>query len=412
MSIIAGNIDRKKMFEENRDFYVEIFCEQKNHHNEHICGDVFRSKRIKSEDRIIAVLSDGLGHGVKANVLATFTTSFAINFTEEHKDFEKIADIIMNTLPVCAERKISYSTFTIVDIDLKGKIKILGYDNPDVMLFRYNMPMDDIKWEELEMTTEKNRGKILKTASFSPQKGDRIVFCSDGVSQSGLGSELFPFGWETENCKKYILKLITNDPYISAGDLSYKVVSQAFSKDRYIAKDDISCATIYFRDPRKCLICTGPPYNQENDPVYADIASHFKGTKIICGGTSSEIIARELNLKIREKTNAIQNTGLPPQYELKGFDMVTEGILTLSKINSILDKYNSFNFRLGYGPADKIVSALLNSDEVCFLVGTSINIIHQDPDLPMDLEIRRTVIGRIARKLDETFMKEVKIIYM
>ena len=106
-------------------FYIEVNCQQINHDGERICGDVFVSRKIKEEGRIIAVLSDGLGHGVKANVLATLTATMALNFTEEHKDVKVIADIIMNTLPICSERKISYSTFTIIDIEADGVSRLL-----------------------------------------------------------------------------------------------------------------------------------------------------------------------------------------------------------------------------------------------------------------------------------------------
>ena len=100
-----------------KDFYIEINSHQRNHDGERICGDVFLSRYIREEDRVIAVLSDGMGHGVKANILATLTSTMALNFTREHKEVDRIAEIIMNTLPVCSERKISYSTFTITDID-------------------------------------------------------------------------------------------------------------------------------------------------------------------------------------------------------------------------------------------------------------------------------------------------------
>ena len=71
---------------DNTGFYIEVRCRQKNHEGERICGDVFLSERIKEENRIIAVLSDGMGHGVKANILATLTatriTSYNVCYTK------------------------------------------------------------------------------------------------------------------------------------------------------------------------------------------------------------------------------------------------------------------------------------------------------------------------------------------
>ena len=110
-------------------FFIEVDCQQKNHDGERICGDVFLSEKIKTEERTVIILSDGMGHGVKANMLATLTSVMALNFTKEHKNANRIADIIMNTLPVCSKRQISYSTFTIIDIEVDGKTTILEYDN-------------------------------------------------------------------------------------------------------------------------------------------------------------------------------------------------------------------------------------------------------------------------------------------
>ncbi|MBM3403719.1 MAG: hypothetical protein FJY10_02375 [Bacteroidetes bacterium] len=54
-------------------FFIEVNCQQVSHFDARICGDTFLSKRIKEEGRIIAVLSDGMGHGVKANMLSTLS---------------------------------------------------------------------------------------------------------------------------------------------------------------------------------------------------------------------------------------------------------------------------------------------------------------------------------------------------
>jgi serine phosphatase RsbU (regulator of sigma subunit) len=90
-----------------REFFIEVNSQQRNHHGERICGDVFLSENVREENRIITVLSDGMGHGVKANILATLTSTMSLNFTREHKEPDRIAEIIMNTLPICSERKIS-----------------------------------------------------------------------------------------------------------------------------------------------------------------------------------------------------------------------------------------------------------------------------------------------------------------
>jgi hypothetical protein len=386
-----------------RDFYIEVNSQQRNHDGERICGDVFLYRYIKEEDRVIAVLSDGMGHGVKANILATLTATMALNFTREHKEVDRIAEIIMNTLPVCSERKISYSTFTIIDIESSGRANILEYDNPSTIILRGTENFDP-SWKKVTLEKGKNEGKVLRTCSFIPAKEDRIILCSDGASQSGMGSEAFPFGWGRDEIASYASSLVHSESSISAMTLSGKIVTMAHKNDAYKAKDDISCATIYFREPRKLLICTGPPYEKEKDKELASKVKEYAGKVILCGGTTADIIARELNKAIIDEL-IFEDPELPPESFIDGIDLVTEGILTLQKVNEILKSFNN-SVRLGKGPADKIVKLIMDSDEIHFVIGTRINVAHQDPSLPVDLEIRRTVVKRIARLLEEKWLKK------
>jgi hypothetical protein len=393
----------------SKDFYIEVNHQQRNHDGERICGDVYLYKYIKEEDRVITVLSDGMGHGVKANILATLTSTMALNFTREHKDYDRIAEIIMNTLPVCSERKISYATFTIIDIESNGKTSFLEYDNPSAIILRGSQIIEP-EWKKVKLDKGQHSGKILKKYSFNPQKEDRIIICSDGVTQSGMGSDALPFGWERDNVSSYASRLVAGENSISANVLAGKIVTMAHKNDNYKAKDDISCAVIYFRDPRKLLVCTGPPYEKDKDMELASRVKGFKGKVILCGGTTADIIAKALNRTIIDEL-IFEDPDLPPESFMQGIDLVTEGILTLQKVNEILKTYNN-SVRLGKGPADKIVKLIMECDEIQFIVGTKINIAHQDPNLPVDLEIRRTVVKRIARLLEEKWLKKVSLEYI
>ncbi|MGI6433697.1 MAG: hypothetical protein ACOXZ4_07730 [Sphaerochaetaceae bacterium] len=52
------------------------------------------------------------------------------------------------------------------------------------------------------------------------------------------------------------------------------------------------------------------------------------------------------------------------------------------------------------------------SDHVHFIVGTKINEAHQDPKIPVEIGIRRTLISRICRALEELYLKETTIEYI
>ncbi len=392
-------------------YYVEVGSNQRNHFGEFICGDVFLSKRIKEEGRLISILADGMGHGVKANVLGTLTATMAMGFAEEHKDAQTIGNIIMNTLPVCSERKISYATFTIVDVD-NGEASILEYDNPLCLVMR-GANILELEWETMSLNCKNSLGEIqeIKACKFIPEKEDRIVFISDGVTQSGMGSSELMLGWTREKYVEYVRETIIHDRSISASKLAQKVVNMAYSNDNFKSKDDTSCGVIYFRNPRKAIIATGPPFRKESDKEFAQIVKNFNGKKILCGATTTDIISRELVIPVDDNIEPTDPT-LPPMSKMEGIDLVTEGILTLNKVVTILSNNTESTLNLGNGPADLIVKLLLDSDEIVIMVGTKINQAHHDPTLGVEVEIRRTTIKRLEDVLEKKFMKEVIVQYI
>jgi hypothetical protein len=229
------------------------------------------------------------------------------------------------------------------------------------------------------------------------------------VSQSGIDSKKYTMGWGNDIIFEYITKIIENQPKISATKLARKIVNRALMNDHYELKDDTSCGVIYFRKPRRTMLITGPPFYKVKDKKFINHINDFEGPKIICGGTTAEIVARGLDRKI--KTLQQSDPTIPPVSVLEGFDLVTEGILTIGKIEEILENYSS-ETRLKNTPADEIVKRLLENDIIYLLVGTRINWAHQDPDQPVEIEIRKTVIKRIVKLLEDKFFKKVFVEYV
>ncbi len=390
----------------SKKFFVEVDYHQNYKYKQLVCGDVFHQHKIKEEDRIVTTLSDGLGSGIKANVLATLTSTMAVNFATNSKDVRKSAEVIMRTLPVCKVRKISYSTFTIVDIDREGLTKIIEYDNPPFILIRNNLPLP-IKPTQIKLSYNKNKENTLNYYEFNAKLGDRIIFFSDGVSQSGIGTKNFPLGWGNENVLDYSIKLIKNNKDISARELAKSIVDKAYYNDSYKPKDDITSGVIYFRQPRKLLLLTGPPISKGKDKEMAELLSGFDGKKVICGGTTAKIVARELNreVSIDLKDN---DPEIPPCSFMDGIDLITEGTITISKVLDTLENDNHQNFYKS-NAVIKLINHLLDSDEISFVVGTKINEAHQDPNIPVELGIRRNLIKNIVKLLEEKYLKEVNL---
>lgn len=391
------------------DFHVEIDVQQKRPKGEIACGDVFRSDIIREEGRTILVLSDGIGHGIKASVLATLTSTMALKYTQLHTKPEIAAKIIMEALPKSDEKE-SYATFTIIELEDDGQVRIVNYDNPCVLIIRNGVSIQPREYQ-LTIRGEENQGKVLHCKEFVARKEDRIIFTSDGVPQSGLGNKRFPMGWGMEKMEEFAISQIRRIPDISATKLARKIVNQAMLNDDFSVKDDVTCGVIYYRQPRNFMLITGPPFYKIKDFDFVGRIKDFNGKKIICGGTTAEIIARELNLEVEIQHGNKNLEKLPPSAKMAGFEMVTEGILTLGKVEEILENYDS-DTRLGDSPPEEVVKLLLQHDSIDIIVGTRINWAHQDPEQPLELELRKFVVKRIVKILVHKFFKTVKVEYV
>ncbi|MDD5363632.1 MAG: SpoIIE family protein phosphatase [Ignavibacteria bacterium] len=392
----------------NNNNYIETGFSQINKNKQRVNGDTIQFKKVGSEKRFLFVLSDGLGSGIFANVLSNLTASMALNYRLRNEPVSRTARNIINILPVDGKRKISYSTFTLADVDYDGEVNIIELDNPSFILIRNGKRIFpektkiDVKAGELDRTVFAARIQLFSE--------ERIIFFSDGVTQSGIGSPEYPIGWGEKGVCDYIISQIEGNKTISAKELSDNIISASLQKDGYKAKDDISCAVLYMRKPRKSIICSGPPYEKEKDEYLTSLICGYDGKKIICGGTTANIVSRIMNKEI-----VIDMTGdtneLPPVSSIEGIDLVTEGILTLAKVSEFLEN-KSITDSLPADAAGNVLSIILNSDIIDFVVGTRINNAHQDPNLPEELEIRRNIIKKIAGLLEEKFLKKVSIKYI
>lgn len=386
--------------------FIDIDCSQMKKYNQNAYGDYFVSKRYPDEARLIAVLSDGLGSGIKANILSCMTATMLLRFIENQQiPLRQAAEIIMNSLPVCKIRRISYSTFSAIDVNDDGHAKIVEEGNPQFLWIRDNEIMEP-SFETIQSKTFKNRK--LKVYKIQLRLGDRLIFCSDGVTQAGLGGGRLKLGLRREGLIVLVKDKLAEHPDISSSELSQYIVNQArnIETDRQ-PKDDISACVLYFREPRESLVFTGPPYHQQKDKEYAEMFANFKGKKAIAGGTTANLISRELNRPITMDTT-ISIGKLPACSYMEGVDLVTEGILTLTKTLEYLENGNPDIDNA----AGKLVKFLLDSDCINFMVGAKLNQAHYDPALPIEIEIRKNIIKKIAKVLQDKYFKKVTVQYM
>jgi hypothetical protein len=413
------NGENRSAYSQNalKNTFIEVDCFLERKSGQNTDGDVFLSKKNATGSRIVAVLSDGLGSGIKANILASLTATMLIEFVLKDIAPRYAAELIINSLPVCRERGLSYATFTLADISQNMTVRFIEYGNPPLIIARENRLVEP---EKVRISIERKNKKTgpaeeaLFYSTYTARPGDRIVFFSDGVTQAGIGEEGYPGGWGVEQARKYTLAEIESRPRLSARDLAQSVVGAARLLHGGAAHDDISCGVVYFREPRDLLVITGPPFHEEDDREIAHIFDQFAGQKVIMGGTTAKIIARELGKTIRDP---VDYSEIPAVSLMDGADLVCEGALTLEAAAAGLEgnaapRQNPRPPDSFSRAASRFIGYLLNSDRVTFIVGTKINEAHHDPAMPVEIESRRSIIKRISVLLEEKYMKQTLVRYL
>lgn len=386
------------------NFFIEIDSRHICEKGSIISGDVCITK--KQNGRTVLVLSDGGGSGIQTNVVSSIIASMAINYSLAKEEPLRSAKAIIETF---ARKDAKRATFTIITIHESGKVTLVEFENPEVIVIR-DKEVFDIKRNKHSFITENGIELSIYLSEFHSQCEDRILAFSDGVTLSGYATFRMPQGWQTSGVKEMVKTTLSQTPNISGADMAHMIIARSEMNDLFVAKNDMSCASIYFRKPRKILVCTGPPFNADKDKELSELVRTYDGEIIISGGTTAQIIARELKREISVimKRDA---SALPPISKMEGVTMVTEGVLTLAKVKSLLESLRSSDIKEN-GIDASYAKMLLEHDEIDFMVGSRINAVHQDPNLPIELELRRNVIKEMGRLLETKFMKRVNIKYI
>lgn len=386
--------------------HIDVAWKSLNKKGEELCGD--KVVTVRTADSTIAVLADGLGSGVKANILATLTSTICATMVREGASVADVVSTIVNTLPVCSVRKVAYATFSILEIKDSGEGYLAEFDNPFCIYIRAGQRME-FKCEYNEYS-----GKGVYETHFQALPGDIITIVSDGVIYAGVGESL-NFGWTWDHVVKWLLNA-------TALDMSAPRLAAALSdtvNDLYMKKpgDDSTVLVAEVTPHRVVNMLAGPPKEKADDERMVRDYMRSQGKKVICGGTSANIVARVLNRKIRTSLT-YSDPSIPPIGFIEGVDLVTEGVLTLTRTLDILQEYcekdaDSYYFhRIDEENGAAMLARLLLEDctHLKLFIGTAINPAHQNPNLPADLSIKLKLIDRLAelmvrlgKRVDKTF---------
>lgn len=377
-----------------------------NKNGEQLCGDQVEVKGNSINGGFTMVLADGLGSGVKANILSTLTSKIIATMFDSGMPVEECVSTIAQTLPVCSVRGVAYSTFTIINSCTNGDIRLIQFDNPDVICLREGKSYDYPKEEKIIA------GKKIQESQFPAKLGDVFIAMSDGVIHAGVGS-LLNFGWEWPNVVAYVERKYHHD--MTARAIA-SLVSEA-CRELYLDHpgDDTTVAVVRVRRRQTISLMIGPPVNKEDDQKVMERFFSHEGKKIVCGGTTSSLVARYLGTTVKTCLDYL-DPEIPPIGFINGVDLCTEGVITMGRVVELAKEYTaSLGTRSDWvgkqDGASRIAQMLFEeATDVNLFVGRAMNPAHQNPKMSIDFSIKLRMIEDLAKFL-EKMGKRVEVSY-
>lgn len=377
-----------------------------NHVGEQLCGD--RVEIIgDNENSMTMVLADGLGSGVKANILSTLTSKIICTMMANDMPIEECVDTIVKTLPVCSVRKVAYSTFTIIRITNNSVAEIIQFDNPNVILLRGG------KSVEYPIISRVIEGKTILESKIPLQLHDVFIAMSDGAIYAGVGKSM-NFGWQRENIIEFAERVY--DDTLSAKLIASLIVDECNKLYEGEPGDDTTVAAVRIRERAPVNLLFGPPADPKDCTKMMTLFFSKEGKKIVCGGTTSKIAADYLHEPITTSLDYGSDPDIPPVGHVKGIDLVTEGVITMSRVVQYAKEFlNNSDLQnmwsLQTDGASLIAQMLFEyATDINFFVGKAINPAHQNPDLPITFGIKIQIVHELTDCL-EKMGKQVKVSY-
>ncbi len=383
----------------------EIGWKSINHAGEQLCGDHVDIVE-QGEDSSVIVLADGLGSGVKASILSTLTSKIISTMMAEGLPLEECVSTIAATLPICSVRGVAYSTFTIIHLINNETAEIIQYDNPKVILIR-DYALCDYQKDELNIG-----GKKIYKSAVQLREGDVFVAMSDGCPHAGMGAA-YNFGWKWEDIADFMATVVPAG--YTAKTLSAMLVDECDKLYGFAPGDDATACVVKVRKRQPMNILFGPPRFRDDCDRMMSLFFSKEGKHIVCGGTTSSIAAKYLGKTVKA-TLSFEKSDVPPIAEIEGVDLTTEGVITISKVieyaKDALGK-NELYEQWGYGhDGASLICRMLfeEATDINFFVGRAVNPAHQNPDLPINFNIKMNLVSELSDCLKK-MGKRIKVSY-
>ncbi|MCI8472917.1 MAG: SpoIIE family protein phosphatase [Clostridiales bacterium] len=376
-----------------------------NHAGEQLCGDHVDIVE-QGENSTVIVLADGLGSGVKASILSTLTSKIISTMMAADLPLEECVSTIAATLPICSERGVAYSTFTIIHLIENHTAELIQYDNPQVIVLR-----DCQNWDYPKSELNIGGKKIYKSV-IKLQENDIFVAMSDGCPHAGIGLA-YNFGWKRENIIDF-METFAHVGY-TAKTLSTMLVDECNKQYGYEPGDDATACVIHIRKRAPMNILFGPPRNRDDCNRMMSLFFSKEGKHIVCGGTTSSIAAQYLGKPVKASLT-FDHSDVPPIAEVEGIDLVTEGVITINKVieyaRDALDKNELYEQWSTKRDGASLICRLLfeEATDINFYVGRAVNPAHQNPELPINFNIKMNLVEELTACLKK-MGKRIKVSY-
>lgn len=376
-----------------------------NHYGEELCGDHIDVIE-QGDGSTVIVLADGLGSGVKASILSTLTAKIISTMMAAGLSLEDCVSTMAATLPVCSVRGVAYSTFTIIRLVDNEYAEIIQYDNPAVILLRDGHGM------EIPKTESVIGGKMIYRSRIKLQENDIFIAMSDGCIHAGVGLAL-NFGWDRKDIISYM------ETFYGVG-FTAKTLSTILLDEcnrLYDGKpgDDTTVCTVRIRKREPMNLLFGPPSNRDDCDKMMSLFFSKEGKHIVCGGTTSSIAARYLGKTVRTELNFV-DPDIPPIAHIDGVDLVTEGVITINRVLEYAKDYLKDNeaykdWSYKQDGASMICRLLFEeATDINFFVGRAMNPAHQNPELPINFNIKMQLVSELSECLKK-MGKRIKVSY-
>lgn len=373
-----------------KPLFFEIATAQLIKHGEELCGDTIITS--KSKEVTNCILSDGLGSGVKANILSTLTANIISVMLKNECRIDDAVETIMETLPTCQIRQLAYSTFSLGQFYTNGHCHLVEYDNPPVIFLRND------KLHDIDYNIHKIKGKLIKEVELKIQDGDIFVFMSDGEVHAGIGG-MWNLGWGWDRIVEFTERIAAKG--MNSESIAFELTNVA--NELYAEKpgDDTSVIVVKARRKRLLTVFVGAPKDKSRDSEIVESFMSREGEKIICGGTTGNIVSRYLKKEIEVDLTTITD-GIPPIGKLPEITLCTEGIITISNALKKLQSNPTYrSLKRKRDGVSLLIKELLEADEITFMVGQAMNSAHQTANMPAEFGLKTQIMEKISELLIE-----------